>query len=82
MADNNLTTSVIMLGLLGSMALANKERLLSSLMILSKPYCNKHVKKVCNQQFTYLQIKREDVTFLQIQYNTGHKYLKSKFLVS
>lgn len=37
-ADRSFTTSVIILGCSGSMALANRERLLSSLIILSKPY--------------------------------------------
>lgn len=41
MADSSFTTSVIMAGWVGSMALASSARHFSSPRILSKPYCRK-----------------------------------------
>lgn len=42
MADSSFTTSVIMAGWVGSMALASSVRHFSSPRILSKPYWRKH----------------------------------------
>lgn len=42
MADSSFTTSVIMEGWVGSMALASRARHFSSPRILSKPYCRTH----------------------------------------
>lgn len=42
MADSSFTTSVIMAGWAGSMALASSARHFSSPRILSRPYCRKH----------------------------------------
>lgn len=72
MAESIFTISVIMLGCLGSIALANSKRLLSSPRIL----CNPNLKK---KEHSFKMSLEHNRNFKNLQWFSKNPYLHNKF---